>query len=88
MTNLAATLNQETASEGEALAIVQSRVTEDWLAVWIGLFVFALKFLERSHQGFGDVASAVDAEASDGLRELLLAGDDCGCHTAVPNLGG
>jgi uncharacterized membrane protein YadS len=42
MTNLAATLNQETASEGEALAIVQSRVTEDWLAVWIGLFVFAL----------------------------------------------
>ena len=42
MTNLAATVNRETASEGEVLAIVQSRVTEDWLAVWIGLFVFAL----------------------------------------------
>jgi uncharacterized membrane protein YadS len=29
-------------SQGEALAIAQGRVTEDWLAVWIGLFVFAL----------------------------------------------
>jgi len=29
-------------SEGEALATAESRVTEDWLAVWIGLFVFAL----------------------------------------------
>ena len=29
-------------SQGEALAIAQGRITEDWLAVWIGLFVFAL----------------------------------------------
>src|SRR5271157_808482 len=43
MTNEPTTLNQATApSQGEALAIAQNRVTEDWLAVWIGLFVFAL----------------------------------------------
>jgi uncharacterized membrane protein YadS len=36
-------VNQTTApSQGEALAIAQSRITEDWLAVWIGLFVFVL----------------------------------------------
>ena len=29
-------------SEGEALAIAQTRLNEDWLAVWIGLFIFAL----------------------------------------------
>jgi len=43
MTNLPTNVNQATApSQGEALAIAQTRVTEDWLAVWIGLFVFAL----------------------------------------------
>ena len=43
MANPSTTLNQATApSQGEALAIAQTRVTEDWLAVWIGLFVFAL----------------------------------------------
>ena len=43
MTNLPTNVNQAAApSQGEALAIAQSRVTEDWLAVWIGLFVFAL----------------------------------------------
>jgi uncharacterized membrane protein YadS len=43
MTNLLTTSNQPAApSEGEALAIAQTRLNEDWLAVWIGLFVFAL----------------------------------------------
>jgi len=43
MTNLPTNVNQAAApSQGEALAIAQTRVTEDWLAVWIGLFVFAL----------------------------------------------
>jgi uncharacterized membrane protein YadS len=43
MTNLPTNVNRATApSQGEALAIAQTRVTEDWLAVWIGLFVFAL----------------------------------------------
>jgi uncharacterized membrane protein YadS len=43
MTDLATTLHPAmAASEREALALTQSRVTEDWLAVWIGLFVFAL----------------------------------------------
>ncbi|MFZ0479875.1 MAG: putative sulfate exporter family transporter [Terriglobales bacterium] len=43
MTNLPTHSNRATApSEGEALAIAQTRLNEDWLAVWIGLFVFAL----------------------------------------------
>ena len=43
MTNTKKTMNEATApTPGEALAIAQSRVTEDWLAVWIGMFVFAL----------------------------------------------
>ena len=43
MTNLTTTSNQPMApSEGEALAIAQTRLNEDWLAVWIGLFIFAL----------------------------------------------
>jgi len=43
MTTLPATLNPSTVpSDREALALTQNRVTEDWLAVWIGLFVFAL----------------------------------------------
>lgn len=43
MTTLPTTLNPSTVpSDRDALALTQSRVTEDWLAVWIGLFVFAL----------------------------------------------
>ena len=43
MTYPSATLTQTAApSPGEAIAIAQTRLTEDWLAVWIGLFVFAL----------------------------------------------
>ncbi len=43
MTTLSTTLNPSSVpSDREALALTQSRVTEDWLAVWIGLFVFAL----------------------------------------------
>ncbi len=48
MTNLSTSLNPaslnpaDAPSQGEAFAIAQNRVTEDWLAVWIGLFVFAL----------------------------------------------
>lgn len=43
MTNEPTNLRQTAGPpQGEALVIAQSRVTEDWLAVWIGLFVFAL----------------------------------------------
>jgi uncharacterized membrane protein YadS len=43
MTKLSTTSNQAAApSESEALAIAQTRLNEDWLAVWIGLFIFAL----------------------------------------------
>jgi len=43
MTNEPTSLNKVTApSAGPAIAIAQPRISEDWLAVWIGLFVFAL----------------------------------------------
>jgi uncharacterized membrane protein YadS len=44
--NAFATLDHPVApSPGEAIAIAQTRLTEDWLAVWIGLFVFALSLV-------------------------------------------
>ena len=44
--------------------------------VGLGEFVGALKFEERDHKGFGDVAAAVGAEASGGLG----GGDGLGAH--------
>src|ERR1019366_9939641 len=40
-------------------------------AIALGLFVFALEFLERGHQRFRNIAAAVDAEAAGDAGGLL-----------------
>ena len=54
-----------------ASGIVAQQVVEALLEslIALGLLVGLLEFFERRHEGFGDVASAVGAEAArDGLR--------------------